>query len=119
MWHRHWRAVAGELSCKLNRVGPTGGFCALARGVTRQGMECLPEGLAGVLGATFATSSVLDLGCGKGQYGRWFAKFAPSVRWTGVDGAEGIEKATGRAAHGALPTPCKVVPCTFHSVHCW
>ena len=54
---------------------------------------------AAALAAALANSSVLDVGAGLGQYGAYLQEHAPSVQWTGVDGAENIEQVThGRVA---------------------
>ena len=90
------RKMVGEASCKLERRGPTGGFCVSKHRLRKGGNDCISPMLAAnlVKHAFGNHSSVVDLGCGVGQYGEWFAKHAPSLRWTGFDGAEGIEEAT-------------------------
>ena len=55
---------------------------------------CLPTGVASRLASLFAHRSVVDLGCGVGQYGRYFKENASNVHWVGVDGAEMVEEAT-------------------------
>ena len=100
-----WRRVAGTLSCHHTGVGPTGGFCP--RSMTTGGdAGCLPKKLASRLGLLFANSSVLDYGCGMGRYGHFFTAHAPTVRWTGVDGAEGVEETTkGHVRFAELTDP--------------
>ena len=105
---RHWRREAGRLACKFTGVGPTGGFCMTGKPNDRHINYCLPAGLAARLGRLFNRGSVLDLGCGRGQYGTWFKTHAPMVRWVGVDGAEGIEEFSGgliRFADLSSPLP--------------
>jgi hypothetical protein len=68
-----------------------GAFCATRKADPNL---CTSVGLARALAHQFANSSVFDIGCGRGGYGRHFAEHAPGVRWRGVDGAEGIEEAT-------------------------
>ena len=91
-----WRQRAGRLSCDRSGVGPTGGFC-LKKGRRERvgGNFYMSSVLARELGMLFANRSVLDVGCGLGQYGRYFKEHAPSVRWHGIDGAEGVENVTG------------------------
>ena len=91
--YEHWRLVAGSLSCKLTGVGPTGGFCMNSS--SRGNNECMPTQLADFMGELFRGSSVLDMGCGLGQYGRHFANRSNlNISWLGVDGSEGIEAFT-------------------------
>ena len=81
---------------------PTGGYCLTPTKRNVGGNYFLPKHLAAELGAQFAGSSVLDLGCGIGQYGTYFAMHHPAVRWTGVDGAERVEESTaGKASRAA------------------
>lgn len=106
----HWRREAGHLSCRLNGVGPSGGFCLHKHRERVGGNFMLSHGLARALGTLFENASVLDIGAGLGQYGTFFARHHPTVRWTGIDGAEGVEEATsGRVrfvelADGLLPS---------------
>lgn len=95
------RGIAGSASCKKQRIGPTGGYCLSSHKARKDGNDCLSEQLAISLhtqaftnNLTLSNVSVLDLGCGVGQYGSWFRKHAPAVKWTGVDGAENVEQAT-------------------------
>jgi 2-polyprenyl-3-methyl-5-hydroxy-6-metoxy-1,4-benzoquinol methylase len=91
---RQRRVEAGRRSCKERGVGPNGGYCLTPEKSRVGGNYFMPRKMAGVLGALFANSSVLDLGCGIGQYGRYFAQDHPSVRWMGIDGAERVEEVT-------------------------
>jgi len=92
-----WRKVAGDVSCKSAKVGPTGGFCANTHGTN----ECLNKGFADFIAndilfasTNSSTASVIDLGCGQGQYGAYWrsgeakAKFGAgkALRWQGIDG---------------------------------
>ena len=100
-----WRKEAGRLACLASGKGPTGGFCmgAAAPAAVRGNNYCLPAKLASRLGQLFAGDAVLDLGCGVGAYGAAFRRSAPSVRWVGVDGADGIEEHThGRVRFAEL-----------------
>ena len=87
-----WRKEVGRLSCLHESRGPTGGFCMLP------GSKFVPNvgdhAIAAQLVPLFRNASVLDLGAGVGTYGSYFRDHAPSVRWTGIDGSEGIEEAT-------------------------
>lgn len=78
--------------CSTHGVASTGGFCA---GGGQNKNLCTSRGLADQLSLLFENSSVLDVGCGRGGYGRHFAAHARSVAWVGIDGAEGVEEATG------------------------
>ena len=91
---RSWRRAAGEMSCAIRRRGPTGGFCLSKQRLRIGGNSCLPLGMAALLTRHFSNKSVLDLGCGVGQYGHSFSA-NPSIRWHGVDGAERVEEVTG------------------------
>lgn len=100
-----WRKVAGDVSCKSAKVGPTGGFCANTHGTN----ECLNKGFADFIAndilfasTNSSTASVIDLGCGQGQYGAYWrsgeakAKFGAgkALRWQGIDGTEDIAEAS-------------------------
>lgn len=101
-----WRKEVGQLSCRYLGVGPSGGFCLDPKKKLSGDAGCLPKGLAMQLGVLFSNSSVLDFGAGAGMYGRYFARHAPSVRWVGVDGAEGVEEATeGHVRFAELTDP--------------
>lgn len=88
------RRELGRRSCAEKGIGPTGGYCLSRTRANVGGNFYLPTRMAGVLGLLFSNASVLDLGCGVGQYGRFFRNKHPSVRWVGVDGAENVEEAT-------------------------
>ena len=90
-----WRRAAGILSCQQHGAGPTGGFCQHLVSRYKKTNECIAHGLASELALLFDGASVLDLGCGLGQYGAAFANSSSTVRWLGLDGAEGIAEATG------------------------
>lgn len=96
-----WRRAAGMLSCARLGIGPTGGFCESARASRTLSNERIAKGLAHGLGELFSGLSVLELGCGLGQYGEYFARNHSSVRWLGLDGAEGVEEATKGHVHFA------------------
>ena len=111
-----WRRAAGMLSCLRTNSGPTGGFCQFIATVRKKTNECIAKRLAAELTDLFADSSVLDVGCGLGQYGDFFANRSSSVRWLGVDGSEGIEDFTrGRVrfadlAEGIPPALARLGP---------
>lgn len=89
-----WRKKAGELSCKVMGIGPTGGFCRSKADPKAGGGSFLGEHLAHKLGNIFDNAAVIDMGCGLGQYGRYFKQHFSGVSWLGVDGSENIEEAT-------------------------
>jgi len=101
--YRQSRKAAGEASCRLKGTGPTGGFCLSNRThVPTQSKNnwCLSPLFAHTLGRMYGKARVLDLGCGMGQYGRYFEKefknsSKSSVTWLGLDGAEEVEATTG------------------------
>ena len=65
------RALLGALSCKVQGVGPTGGFCLSVESPGESpGLNAVDEGYAKVLGELFTGQSVLDVGTGLGNYGR-------------------------------------------------
>lgn len=99
-----WRRRAGELSCKSSSsgVGPTGGWClepsegqlAVGHVPADQGI-C--KGLIKYLPGTTSSKrvSLLDIGAGVGQYGRWLlARGDSNIEWIGYDGAENVETFT-------------------------
>jgi len=94
------RRQAGNLSCQHAGIGPSGGFC-LARSAKVNGNSCINEPFARKLGKILHNASVIDLGCGAGQYGRFWKTIKARVRWVGVDGAEGIEELTKKAVRFA------------------
>lgn len=92
----YWRKQAGILSCKLNDLGPTGGFCLDPTSKSSVGSnDELDRGLSGEMSRLFLKDSpsveVIDLGCGFGQYGRHFESSAKGIKWTGYDGSENID----------------------------
>ena len=87
-----WRAHAGRLSCQYTGIGPTGGFCLSGNKKAVGSNDCIDRKFASLLALMFANSTVTDLGCGVGQYGKQFLD--QGVRWTGYDGAENIESVT-------------------------
>lgn len=87
-----WRSFSGEISCKYNGIGPTGGFCLSTKRKSVGGNDCIDKRFASFLTLLFANSTVTDLGCGLGQYGHHFRK--EGIRWTGYDGAENVESVT-------------------------
>lgn len=90
------RVAYGELYCKLHGIGPSGGFCVKDTSDVG-GNSALDEPVCALFAKMFASKSVLDLGCGLGQYGRCLRAAGTGVRWTGLDGSEGIENATGES----------------------
>lgn len=90
------RKEAGWVSCLQRRRGPTGGYCLRLSHPARGGNDCISSGLAALLAqhAFGRGSTVLDLGAGLGQYGRYFAEHHPDIRYSALDGAEHIEEAT-------------------------
>jgi SAM-dependent methyltransferase len=99
----HWRQLVGELACRNGRSALlNGAFCLdlrslkdphrkqrLSAGVN----DCLSPGVSRELAKVFANQSVLDLGCGLGQYGEYFNANGQNIRWVGVDGASGVDVA--------------------------
>ena len=90
-----WRRHAGALACDLSGSGPSGGFCLNSGQRKRGGNHMMAHALADLLAELLVNATVLDVGAGLGQYGQYFESHAPSVRWTGIDGAENIELVTG------------------------
>ena len=97
----YWRKEAGTLSCKVNGLGPNGGFCldpvqkksvgsnhAFDKGIAEE-MSTL------FLGSMSSNVSVVDFGCGFGQYGKYFKTTSSNrIEWVGYDGSENIESVT-------------------------
>jgi hypothetical protein len=96
----YWRKVAGTISCEVNGFGPTGGFCLEGGTSPVGGQSCINDEFALVLGRDIITpnNTVIDLGCGFGQYGKFFGKheeeIGGKVLWKGYDGSENIDVAT-------------------------
>jgi hypothetical protein len=95
------RREVGRLSCALNGVGPTGGFCLSESVTTIGGNDILSTVLSEELFELFGGSSVIDLGAGVGHYERHWESLAEegkngpgptSVR--AFDGAENVEAVT-------------------------
>lgn len=84
----------GEMYCAQHGVGPTGGYCLTKKKIIGSN-EYWDPAACNKMAEIFARSSVLDLGCGLGWYGKCLEKAGRRIRWTGFDGAEGVEKATG------------------------
>ena len=97
------RRQVGELSCRLNGIGPTGGFCLDENHAHVDGNDMWAPALGDALAAHFEAGSVLSLGAGLGNYemrweqtglvGRGDGTGIESVRM--FDGAENIELVTG------------------------
>jgi len=113
---RYWRSAAGKLHCSRHGIGPRGGFC-VAGGRDVGGNSVLAPALASSLAEVFHNHTVLDLGCGVGQYGRYFLEHDPTIGWVGVDGGEGIEEATlGRVRFAELS---EALPLDLHRRWDW
>lgn len=92
-----WRKEAGKLACRLNGIGPTGGFCRSKEQPRAAGGFWLAKNLIHEMGTYFSSTpgaTVLDLGCGLGQYGKYLQEVFPQLTWLGLDGSEQIEEAT-------------------------
>jgi len=90
------RIAYGEMYCREHEIGPTGGFCletSTDPGVADNSR--LDVDLCDRLAKLFANKSVLDLGCGMGQYGKCLQEAQKNISWSGYDGSEGVTKATG------------------------
>ena len=84
------RKEYGVLYCKQHGIGPTGGFCAVGQNIST--LHAFDEPLAAKLAELFAAKRVVDLGAGHDLYGKYWE--ATGVKYTGYDGAEGIEDVT-------------------------
>ena len=96
---RYWREIAGQLSCKFSGIGPSGGFCLprtkKAGTNTRGNNFCMNRDFAKAIAAdVIRNGTVIDLGCGRGQYGHFFKANFPKLHWAGYDGSENIEYQT-------------------------
>ena len=90
------RVDYGKLHCKLHGIGPTGGFCVNKTHADVGGNMHWDKPVCSEMSKMMAHSSVLDLGCGLGHYGRCLQANEKSISWLGYDGSEGIEDATGK-----------------------
>jgi hypothetical protein len=108
------RRQVGELSCRLNGIGPTGGFCLDLNHAQVGGNDLWSPALGDALAALFEAGSVLSLGAGLANYearweqtglvGRGDGTGIESVRM--YDGAENIELVTdGRVLFADLTEP--------------
>ena len=92
------RKEYGKMYCEAKGIGPRGGFCIpknASVGTNTLANDHLDQPLCDEMAAVLKGKTVLDLGCGVGNYGRCLTKKDPSIRWAGYDGAEGIEDVTG------------------------
>jgi len=97
------RRQVGELSCRLNGIGPTGGFCLDEKQVNQDvgGNSNWSPGLSTMLAELFSGASVLDLGAGLAHYEADWERKGLVGRSDGIlsvrmfDGAENVEKVTG------------------------
>ena len=90
------RIAYGEMYCEKYGIGPTGGFCVKNSEENVGGNRLCDKSVCNRMAELFVGASVLDLGCGVGLYGKCLGDASNEIRWRGFDGAEGIEKATGR-----------------------
>lgn len=104
---KQYEFLLNEMTCAASGTGTHGGYCLdteanrvkyedAASGILSN--QYLDRGFAIALGDIFAGASVVDLGAGYGQYGHFFdeAFIGPRrIKYVGVDGAHGIEAATG------------------------
>eukprot|EP01036_Dinobryon_divergens_P029921 gene29921-39092_t len=96
----YWRKEAGSLSCKVNGLGPNGGFCLdPVKKESVGGNQYFDKGIAEEMSTLFLGSkssnvSVVDFGCGFGQYGQYFKTTWDRIEWVGYDGSENIESVT-------------------------
>lgn len=95
---RQLRVEYGEMYCRQHKIGPRGGFCLNISSSDAQvgGNHYLDRPLCDKLSHLFSGKNILDLGCGLGQYGKCLKEKDDNISWSGYDGAEGIEKATGQ-----------------------
>lgn len=90
------RVAYGKMYCAEHGIGPTGGFCLYGSNKTDiGGHSWMDQKLCTNLGQLFAGKSVMDFGCGRGQYGKCFEALDAGISWTGYDGSEGIFESTG------------------------
>ncbi|BDA40977.1 hypothetical protein COCOBI_01-6320 [Coccomyxa sp. Obi] len=86
------RKQLGAISCRCDDLGPSGGFCLDVEHPSKGGNDYMDNDLVKELHSLYDGHSVLDLGCGLGQYGE--ALRLLGIDWTGYDGAEHVEEAT-------------------------
>jgi hypothetical protein len=97
------RRQVGELSCRLNGIGPTGGFCLDETKPEQNvgGNVFWSSGLSDKLSELFSGGSVLDLGAGLAHYEADWERKGLINKADGIesvrmyDGAENVEKVTG------------------------
>lgn len=88
------RVEYGQLSCQVNGIGPTGGFCLNKDAIHVGGNHMWDAPMCQKMADMFAGKTVLDLGAGLGHYGKCLREADPSITWSGADGSEGIEDVT-------------------------
>jgi len=112
------RRKVGELSCLLNGIGPTGGFCLDEKKTNQDvgGNSMWSPGLSTSLAELFEGSSVIDLGAGLANYEADWERKGLIGRRDGIlsvrmfDGAENVEKVTeGRVKWADLTEPLEDV----------
>jgi len=110
------RRQVGELSCRLNGIGPTGGFCLDDKHKDVGGNTMWSPGLSDMLAELFSGSTVLELGAGLGNYEADWERKGHIGRSDGIlsvrmfDGAENVEKVTeGRVKWADLTEPLEDV----------
>ena len=97
------RRQVGGLSCRLNDIGPTGGFCLDEKRIYQDvgGNSNWSPGLSALLAELFSGSNVLDLGAGLAHYEADWEQKGLVGRSDGIlsvrmfDGAENVEEVTG------------------------
>ncbi len=109
------RMAYGEMYCEKHGIGPTGGYCVKRAEVAVGGNHKWDKPACSRMAEIFAGSTVLDLGCGLGWYGKCLQEAGKNIRWTGYDGSEGIESATD----GYVKFADLTVPQFFEGKHDW
>ncbi len=111
------RRQVGELSCRLNGIGPTGGFCLDVGRMHVGGNELWTPALADALAVLFEGGSLLDLGAGLAHFEAHWDSRGLIGRSDGIesvrmfDGAENVELVTGgRVRFADLTEPLEDVP---------
>lgn len=94
------RVQYGEMYCEKHGIGPTGGFCVKTTETDVGGNTLWDKFACTRMADILAGSRVLDLGCGLGRYGACLDQAGKDIAWTGYDGSEGIERATGENNDG-------------------